>query len=77
MDAGATLVFVGVVALLFYRAADFLKRVDKHTLEASDYTVFVQGLPPDADALEIGRFFSKFGEVGITRTVPSSVLTMV
>lgn len=63
MDAGALLVFVLLLAFFFYRAKAFLRRVDRRTLEAADYTVCIRGLPADARAAEIGQYFSQFGEV--------------
>lgn len=53
VDAAATLLFFGGLVALALVARRFVRKVDADTLEVSDYTVIVRGLPPDTDATEV------------------------
>ncbi|PNH10237.1 hypothetical protein TSOC_003037 [Tetrabaena socialis] len=63
VDAGAMLVFVLGLAYLWIHLVRFTDAMDRDTLEAADYTVLVRGLPGDVDAVEVGKHFSRYGEV--------------
>ncbi len=54
MDAGAILLFVLGLTGLAIHLRSFAKQLDVSTLEASDYTVVVRGLPPGVDAAQVG-----------------------
>jgi hypothetical protein len=55
MDATVTFIILLAVILVTFLARRFVKAADQQTLEVSDYTVLVQGLPEDATADEVGR----------------------
>ncbi|GFH06993.1 uncharacterized protein HaLaN_01724 [Haematococcus lacustris] len=62
-DAAAIVVALGMITYFINQARKFIQQVDDETLEMSDYSVMVHGLPRDANAHEVGHFFSRFGEV--------------
>lgn len=64
-DMLASVIFILSVALLGYKTRKFARELDDLCLEASDYTVYVKGLPEDTmDLEEVRLFFEfKFGKV--------------
>jgi hypothetical protein len=53
VDAASVVMALGLITFFTLRAARFVRLVDAKTLEASDYTLLVQGVPGDADVQEV------------------------
>ncbi|GLC71210.1 hypothetical protein PLESTF_001090500 [Pleodorina starrii] len=63
VDAASALLFLLGLAALWSHLKRFALVTDKNTLEAADFTVLVRGLPADADEVQVGQHFSRYGEV--------------
>ena len=48
--------FLAFVIFVTFQSRRFVRSVERRTLEVSDYTVLVHGLPPDASVQEVGFF---------------------
>jgi hypothetical protein len=53
VDAASVIMCLACITIFTLKAARFVRLVDAKTLEASDYTLLVQGVPKDADVQEV------------------------
>ncbi|MEW5314470.1 MAG: hypothetical protein WDW38_005967 [Sanguina aurantia] len=63
LDAGATAAFFLMVAFCYWQANILASAVGSNTLQVSDFSVILVGLPSDSHAKEIGEHFGQFGTV--------------
>mmetsp|Transcript_8781 Transcript_8781/g.23606 ORF Transcript_8781/g.23606 Transcript_8781/m.23606 type:complete len:1501 (+) Transcript_8781:117-4619(+) len=63
LDVVGVVLMVILVSLYTWKSRKFENDVDVATLDLTDYSVLVTGLPRHAGVHEVGQFFSKFGEV--------------
>ena len=56
LDALGMALFLAFVIFATFQSRRFVRSVEKQTLEVSDYSVLVQGLPPDASVQEVCCF---------------------
>eukprot|EP00775_Hariotina_reticulata_P011394 gene11394-11542_t len=62
VDAASMAVFSIACMVLYKSASRFARDIDDATMEVSDYTVIVKGLP-ETTPIDIGRHFARFGQV--------------
>ena len=63
VDASSAVVALLLAIYFLHLAIKFVTKVDKRSLEVSDFTVLVHSLPQDVTPEEVGEHFGRFGEV--------------